>query len=116
MPDTPRCPKCNYEYTYFNGTVNVCTDCNHEWDSVEAVIQEEAPSAKIIDVNGNELVNGDTVMLIKDLPVKGFSKSLKAGTKVKNIRLSDGDQVTVSAYIVKQTSVKATSVRKLAER
>ena len=87
----PRCPKCNYEYTYHNGTVQVCTDCLHEWNPDEVVAEEAAPSDKVIDSNGNELIDGDTVVVIKDLPVKGSSKPVKAGTKVKNIKLVDGD-------------------------
>lgn len=88
----PRCPKCNYEYTYHNGKVQVCTDCLHEWDPNATVAEEEAPSSdKVIDSNGNELVDGDTVVVIKDLPVKGSSKPVKAGTKVKNIKLVEGD-------------------------
>lgn len=87
----PRCPKCNYEYTYHNGTVQVCTDCLHEWDPNEVAAEETVASDKVIDSNGNELVDGDTVVVIKDLPVKGSSKPVKAGTKVKNIKLVEGD-------------------------
>lgn len=92
MSTDPRCPRCNYEYTYNNGTVQVCTDCLHEWDPDATVAEEEAASSdKVIDSNGNELVDGDTVVVIKDLPVKGSSKPVKAGTKVKNIKLVEGD-------------------------
>ncbi|HEU4718728.1 MAG TPA: zinc ribbon domain-containing protein YjdM [Bacteroidia bacterium] len=91
MSDSPKCPRCNYEYTYFNGTVMVCTDCLHEWDPGAKVEAEETATTKIVDANGNELHDGDTVVVIKDLPVKGASKAVKAGTKVKNIRLVDGD-------------------------
>lgn len=87
----PRCPKCNYEYTYHNGQVQVCTDCNHEWDPNAVVAEEAAPSNKVIDANGNELVDGDTVVVMKDLPVKGALRPVKAGTKVKNIKLVEGD-------------------------
>ena len=90
MSDTPKCPKCNYEYTYSNGTMMVCPDCLHEWDPA-AVTEEKEASDKILDAHGNELKDGDTVVTIKDLPVKGASKALKAGTKVKNIKLVDGD-------------------------
>ena len=68
----------------------VCPDCLYEWESVEATEEAEV-SEKILDANGNELQDGDTVVTIKDLPVKGASKALKAGTKVKNIKLVDGD-------------------------
>lgn len=90
MSDSPKCPKCNYEYTYSNGKMMVCPDCLYEWESVEATEEAEV-SEKILDANGNELQDGDTVVTIKDLPVKGASKALKAGTKVKNIKLVDGD-------------------------
>lgn len=90
MSDSPKCPKCNYEYTYSNGTMMVCPDCMHEWDP-EAITETKEASAKIVDAHGNELKDGDTVVIIKDLPVKGASKPVKMGTKVKNIRLVDGD-------------------------
>jgi protein PhnA len=90
MSDTPKCPKCNYEYTYSNGTLMVCPDCLHEWDPGTAAEEKEV-SDKILDAHGNELKDGDTVVMIKDLQVKGAPKALKAGTKVKNIKLVDGD-------------------------
>ena len=70
----------------------VCTQCFYEWNPVKGA-EEEAPAVDgiIVDANGNELRDGDTVIVIKDLPVKGSSKSVKAGTKVKNIRLAEGD-------------------------
>lgn len=88
----PRCPKCNYEYTYHNGKVQVCTDCLHEWDPSATVAEAEAaPSDQVLDANGNVLVDGDTVVVMKDLPVKGALRPVKAGTKVKNIKLVEGD-------------------------
>jgi protein PhnA len=69
----------------------VCSQCFHEWVPEEETVEADA-SDKVIDANGNELHNGDTVIIVKDLPVKGAPKPLKAGTKVKNIRLiSEGD-------------------------
>lgn len=91
MSDSPKCPKCSYEYTYHNGKVQVCTDCLHEWDPNETVVVAETASDKVIDANGNALQDGDSVVIIKDLPVKGASKPVKAGTKVKNIKLVEGD-------------------------
>src|ERR1051326_6756222 len=92
MPEFPPCPKCKADYTYPSDGLLVCPMCFHEWNPDEVVEPEEAeaPSA-IKDVNGNILQDGDSVMVIKDLPVKGSSKSVKAGTKVKNIKLKDGD-------------------------
>ena len=92
MSEFPPCPKCNCEYTYSNGALMVCPECFHEWDpELVAEAEAEAGSGKILDANGNELKDGDTVIVIKYLPVKGSSKPVKAGTKVKNIKLVDGD-------------------------
>ncbi|MES2679493.1 MAG: zinc ribbon domain-containing protein YjdM [Bacteroidota bacterium] len=90
MSELPACPKCKCEYTYLSGALIVCPECFYEWNPKEEKEVSEVPT-KILDANGNELNDGDTVIVIKDLPVKGASKSVKAGTKVKNIRLTDGD-------------------------
>lgn len=87
MNQLPNCPKCNSEYTYEDGLMLICPECAHEW-TAETSTQEETV---IKDANGNILNDGDTVILIKDLKVKGSSQDLKKGTKVKNIRLVDGD-------------------------
>ncbi|MBL7918889.1 MAG: alkylphosphonate utilization protein [Bacteroidia bacterium] len=91
MTEYPACPKCKCEYTYSNGSLIVCPECFHEWNPEEVVSESQETSKKIVDSNGNELHDGDSVVVIKDLPVKGSSKPVKAGTKVKNIRLTDGD-------------------------
>jgi protein PhnA len=91
MPEFPPCPKCKCEYTYSNGSLMVCPECFYEWNPEELVVDESTASSKILDANGNELHDGDSVVVIKDLPVKGSSKPVKAGTKVKNIKLTDGD-------------------------
>jgi protein PhnA len=90
-PDTPTpCPKCKSPYAYANGSLMVCPECNHEWNPDE--IAEELSTVKVIkDANGNILQDGDSVVIVKDLPVKGAPKAIKAGTKVKNIKLTDGD-------------------------
>jgi protein PhnA len=90
MSNNSVCPKCNSEFTYPDEDHMVCSQCFHEWNPEDESIETEAKDV-IIDSNGNELKDGDTVMVIKDLPVKGSPKPLKAGTKVKNIRLTDGD-------------------------
>jgi protein PhnA len=69
----------------------VCPECFHEWDQAEIDAELADKVLKVLDSNGNELQNGDAVIVIKDLQVKGAQKPIKAGTKVKNIRLSDGD-------------------------
>lgn len=91
MPTLSPCPKCNCEYTYEQDNLLVCPECFHEWDPGEPASTAPDGLSKVLDSNGNELANGDTVIVIKDLPVKGAPKPIKAGTKVKNIRLTDGD-------------------------
>lgn len=90
MTSLPKCPKCNSEYTYENGELFACPECGHEWSMVK---QEEEAAAELVvrDANGNALQDGDSVVLIKDLKVKGSPSPLKMGTRVKNIRLVEGD-------------------------
>tara|TARA_R110001599_G_scaffold32971_5_gene107420 strand:+ start:13194 stop:13529 length:336 start_codon:yes stop_codon:yes gene_type:complete len=88
MNALPPCPKCQSEFTYEDGPMLVCPECAHEWTADEAA---EAGDKVINDSNGNPLADGDTVTVIKDLKVKGSSLVVKRGTKVKNIRLTDGD-------------------------
>lgn len=90
MINLPKCPKCSSEYTYKDKGILICPECAHEWN--EEVESENSEDKKIIkDANGNILNNGDSVMIIKDLKIKGSSSTLKAGTKVKNIYLVDED-------------------------
>ncbi|GHH99861.1 zinc ribbon domain-containing protein YjdM [Neobacillus kokaensis] len=90
MSQLPNCPKCNSEYTYEDRGLLICPECSHEWAFGQA--SENREDEKVFkDVNGNVLNDGDTVTVIKDLKVKGSSSVLKQGTKVKNIRLIDGD-------------------------
>jgi protein PhnA len=90
MSGLPKCPQCGSEFTYEDGAMLVCPECAHEW-SADAPAAE-AEGAKVVkDAVGNVLQDGDTVTVIKDLKVKGSSLVVKVGTKVKNIRLVDGD-------------------------
>ncbi|HEU4011325.1 TPA: alkylphosphonate utilization protein [Streptococcus pneumoniae] len=89
MNNLPNCPKCNSEYVYEDGALLVCPECAHEWNPAEVAEVEEGLVA--IDANGNKLTDGDTVTLIKNLKVKGAPKDLKQGTRVKNIRIVEGD-------------------------
>lgn len=82
------CPQCKSEYTYENGNLYACSQCFFEWDPATIVDEDQLI---VLDANGNPLEDGDTIIVIKDLPVKGAPKPIKAGTKVKNIRLTDSD-------------------------
>ena len=88
MNQLPNCPKCNSEYVYEDGLLLVCPECAYEWNPTEVVEEERI---RAIDANGNQLADGDNVTLIKDLKVKGALKDLKQGTRVKNIRIVEGD-------------------------
>lgn len=91
MSEAPTpCPQCNSPYSYHDGTTMNCPECGHAWDA-EELAAEQAAEGAILDANGNPLQDGDDVVVVKDLPVKGAPKAGKAGTKVKNIRLVDGD-------------------------
>lgn len=92
MPESSQCPHCQSIYGYPTGTSMMCPECGHEWiaEPIET-IAEESDVAVVKDANGNALQDGDTVVILKDLPVKGASKAIKAGTKVKNIKLTSGD-------------------------
>jgi protein PhnA len=90
MSTLPNCPKCNSEYTYEDGSLLVCPECAHEW-SLDTEAESSEENRVVRDANGNILNDGDAITIIKDLKVKGSSSVLKIGTKVKNIRLVDGD-------------------------
>jgi protein PhnA len=90
MTELPQCPKCSSAYTYDDGHQYVCPECAHEWPREAAAVPvEQARVWK--DAHGNVLADGDSVTVIKDLRIKGSSSVVKVGTKVKNIRLVDGD-------------------------
>ena len=90
MENLAPCPSCTSEYTYAMDALLVCPDCGLEWDPLE--LGEELEMGLVVkDANGALLASGDKVIIIKDLPVKGAPKAIKSGTKVKNIRLVEGD-------------------------
>ena len=91
MSTLPACPQCTLENTYQDGAQLICPDCGHEWSPDAARADEEDAEAVIKDSNGQVLTDGDAVILIKDLKLKGSSITLKKGTKVKSIRLVGGD-------------------------
>lgn len=90
MSTLPDCPQCGSEYTYEDGAMYVCPECGHEWPQ-DTTTENGSDERVIKDANGNILHDGDTVTVIKDLKVKGSSLIVKVGTKVKNIRLVEGD-------------------------
>jgi protein PhnA len=90
MSALPRCPQCGSEYTYEDGALYVCPECAHEWGK-DGAAEEEQGGRVVRDAYGNLLQDGDSVTVIKDLKIKGSSAVVKVGTKVKSIRLVDGD-------------------------
>lgn len=91
MSNLPKCPNCNSEFTYEDRDMFVCPECAHEWPKV-AVVETSGDDTPVVkDAHGNTLQDGDTVTVIKDLKIKGSSSVVKVGTKVKNIRLVEGD-------------------------
>ncbi|HRA03198.1 MAG TPA: zinc ribbon domain-containing protein YjdM [Thermomonas sp.] len=89
MSTLPPCPQCASAYAYEDGAMLVCPECGHEWSPLQADAVEDAKVVR--DAVGNLLQDGDTVTVIKDLKLKGSSLVVKVGTKVRNIRLVDGD-------------------------
>lgn len=109
----PNCPKCNSEYAYEDGNLLICPECSHEWKEGES----SAEQAMVIkDANGNILADGDTVIVIKDLKIKGSSSVIKVGTKAKNIRLlpdsSDGHDIDCKVDGVGAMKLKSEFVKK----
>ncbi|TRW89732.1 zinc ribbon domain-containing protein YjdM [Candidatus Methylobacter oryzae] len=90
MTSLPKCPKCSSEFTYEDNDMYICPECAHEW-SKNAPSEDTSDVRIVKDANGNVLQDGDTVTVIKDLKVKGSSSVVKVGTKVKILRLVDGD-------------------------
>ncbi|MEW9899235.1 zinc ribbon domain-containing protein YjdM [Chitinivorax sp. PXF-14] len=90
MSGLPPCPQCGSEYTYEDGSLYICPECAHEWG--KQAEPEATETAKVVlDANGTPLQDGDSVTVIKDLKVKGSSLVIKVGTKVKSIRIVEGD-------------------------
>jgi len=91
MSPLSSCPQCGLENTYPDGELLVCADCGHEWPAAAVAASDDEADAVVKDANGTVLADGDAVVLVKDLKVKGSSITLKQGTKVKSIRLVGGD-------------------------
>ncbi len=113
MSQLPNCPKCGSEYTYEDGDLYICPECANEW-SQDSSLQSDSDALVVKDANGTILQDGDDVTVIKDLKVKGSSSGIKVGTKIKGIRLVEGNdghnidcKVTgVGAIKLKQEFVK----------
>lgn len=94
MNELPPCPKCASTYTYEDGALLICPECAHEWSATASAPAEAAAADEglvVRDANGTRLADGDAVVLVKDLKVKGASSALKVGTRIKGIRLVEGD-------------------------
>lgn len=115
--ETPACPKCASAYVYADAGLFVCPECAHEWPQAQGTevagqADEEARVWK--DANGQVLQDGDSVTVIKDLKLKGSSLVVKVGTKVKNIRLIDGDHdIDCKIDGIGQMQLKSEFVKKL---
>lgn len=121
--DLKKCPKCDSPYGYpMSDQLWACPECGHEWSPSEMAAAEEAAeqaaedALKVIDANGNELEDGDSVIVIKDLPVRGAPKPVKAGTRVKNIRVQpdgpDGHNISCRIDGFGAMALKSEFVRK----
>lgn len=112
MASAPACPQCTLQNTYVDGANHVCADCGHEWP----VDGDAATDAGVVvrDSNGNVLAAGDTVVVIKDLKVKGSSIPLKQGTVIRNIRLveDDAEHVEGNSDKIKGLVLKTCFLRK----
>lgn len=112
MNEFPSCPKCQSPYVYEDGSLFVCPECAHEWS--QDAIDETLDVTIVRDANGVELKDGDTVTVIKDLKIKGASSVVKVGTKVKNIRLVDGDHdIDCKIPNIGQMGLKSEFVKKV---
>ena len=115
MSGLPACPQCGSTYTYQDGALLVCPECAHEWSPAEQAEQAAAAqaAAQVRDANGTPLADGDSVVVIKDLKVKGSSLVVKVGTRVRNIRLVEGDHdIDCRIDGIGQMGLKSEFVRK----
>lgn len=117
MENESKCPKCSSEHIYEDGNLWICPECAHEWSkfTANASSEQEVSDGIIRDANGNALADGDAVIVIKDLKIKGSSSVVKGGTKVRNIRLTDaGDGHDIACKIdgIGSINLKSEFVRK----
>ncbi len=108
----PPCPKCGSEYTYEDGAMLTCPECAHEW-SANVIAEKDDDVFTVRDANGNFLIAGDMVTLIKDLKVKGTSSVIKVGTKAKINRLVDSDHnIDCKVDVIGEMMLKSEFVKK----
>ena len=115
MDDAMKCPKCNSEHVYEDRGLWVCPECAHEWSAGVGSAAEASDEPGVRDAHGNALADGDSVIVIKDLKVKGSSSVVKGGTKVRNIRLtdaSDGHNIACKIDGIGAMNLKSEFVRK----
>jgi protein PhnA len=115
MDDGGKCPKCNSEHAYQDGALWVCPECAHEWSAEGVAAAETSPEPGVRDAHGNSLSDGDSVIVIKDLKVKGSSSVVKGGTKVRNIRLTeatDGHNIACKIDGIGAMNLKSEFVKK----
>jgi len=115
VTDAVKCPKCNSAHAYQDRDLWVCPECAHEWSAATENAAEAAQEAGVRDANGNALSDGDSVIVIKDLKIKGSSSVVKGGTKVRNIRLqdaTDGHNIACKIDGVGAMNLKSEFVRK----
>jgi len=115
MNDAMKCPACHSEHAYQDRGLWVCPECAHEWSPEAAAAVEASPAPGVRDINGNLLVDGDSVVVIKDLKVKGSSSVIKGGTKVRNIRLTeatDGHNIACKIDGIGAMNLKSEFVKK----
>ncbi len=113
MPSFPLCPQCSAENVYSDGTLYICPDCGHECSMDDTGGDDEGVDGVVKDANGSVLADGDSVVLIKDLKVKGSSTTLKVGTKIKKIRLVGGDHEVDCKMDGGNFTLKACYLRKI---
>lgn len=116
MTDTIHCVRCQSPYAYQDRGLFICPECAHEWSGEETQDDGTAEAAVVRDANGAVLADGDTVMVVKDLKIKGSSSVVKVGTKVKNIRLVEGDHdIDCKIPGIGPMGLKSEFVRKVAD-
>ena len=115
MTDTMKCPACSSEHVYQDRDLWVCPECGHEWSGAAEAAADTAQDAGVRDANGTVLADGDSVIVIKDLKIKGSSSVVKGGTKVRNIRLqdaSDGHDIACKIDGIGAMNLKSEFVKK----